>query len=281
MKYIITEKILERYKEHLIVEEKSIATINKYICDIRKLMEYTAGREITKKLMINYKDDLRISKKYKLSSINSFLIAVNRLFDYLEWYWFKVRIYRIQKEAFASRKVDLSVNEYRKLVVAARNKGKRRLAMIIQTLCSTGIRISELSYVTTDSVKKGEIDIFGKSKQRKALIPKKLRKLLLKYICENNIKEGFVFCTSNGNAVDRSNVWKEMKSLKEEAKVAGEKIFPHNLRHLFAKVFYSKSKDIAKLADVLGHSSIETTRVYIMTTCEEHQKHIDSMELVL
>ena len=173
------------------------------------------------------------------------------------------------------------MQEYRKLVDAARHKGKKRLAMIIQTLCATGIRISELSYVTVESIRNGEIEIYCKKKHRKALIPEKLQKLLFEYIKENNIESGVVFRTSRGNAVDRSNVWKEMKALTEEAKVAEEKIFPHNLRHLFAKVFYSVGNDIAKLADVLGHSSIETTRLYIMTTSEEHKKMLNRMELVI
>ena len=280
MSYIITEQILKEYREYLIEEEKSIATINKYICDIRKLMVYADGKEITKRLMLEFKEDLRTGKKYKLSSINSFLIAANRLFDYLGWYGLNVKLYRIQNDAFASKKIDLSMQEYRKLVMAAWHKGKKRLAMIIQTLCSMGLRISELVFITAESVKKGEVDIYCKRKQRKALIPEGLRKLLLEYIRENNIQSGMVFCTSSGKAVDRSNVWREMKALKEETGVEKEKIFPHNLRHLFAKTFYEASKDIAKLADVLGHSSIETTRRYVMTTYEEYQKQIDSLGLV-
>lgn len=280
MKHIITEKIIEEYKEHLIEEEKSITTIKKYISDIRKLVLYAGGQEITKRLMVSYKEDLRVNKGYKLSSINSFIIAANRLFEYLEWYGLRVKTYRIQKEAYVSEKKDLSIQEYRKLVDAARHKGKKRLAMIIQTLCATGIRISELIFLTVESVKRGEIEIYCKKKHRKALIPEKLQKLLIQYIKENNIENGFVFRTFRGNAVDRSNIWKEMKELKEEANVAEEKIFPHNLRHLFAKVFYSTGNDIAKLADVLGHSSIETTRIYIMTTSEEHRKMLDRMRIV-
>lgn len=280
MEHIITEEILQKYSEYLDMEEKSRATIKKYICDVKKLMVYAGGQEITKKLMLGYKEHLRINKKYKLSSINSFLIAANRLFEYLEWYGLHVKTYRIQKEAFATGKMDLSMQEYKKLVAAARHKGKKRLAMIIQTLCSMGLRISELPYITVEGVKRGEIDIYGKSKQRKALVPKKLQGLLSAYIKENNIKSGTVFITSKGNAVDRSNIWREMKALKDEAGITEEKIFPHNLRHLFAKKFYEVSKDIAKLADVLGHSSIETTRLYIKTTCEEHRKQLDKMGIL-
>lgn len=280
MEHIITEKVLQKYSEYLSMEEKSKATIKKYICDIKKLMAYAGGRTITKELMLCYKEYLRVNKKYKLSSINSFLIAANRLFEYLQWYGLNVKTYRIQKEVFAQEKMDLSMQEYKKLVTAARRKGKKRLVMVIQTLCAMGLRISELSYVTVEGVKKGEIDIYGKTKQRKALVPGKLQKLLTLYIKENNIKSGTVFITSKGNAVDRSNIWREMKTLKDEAGVAAEKIFPHNFRHLFAKKFYETSKDIAKLADVLGHSNIETTRLYIKTTCGEHRKLLNKMKII-
>ena len=281
MKHIITEQLINEFKKYLEYEEKSAATIEKYIRDIKKLMDFAGGREITKNLMIEYKENLRIERNYKLSSINSFLIAANRLFGYLEWYGLSTRTYRIQKEAFVSRKRNLSMYEYKKLVMAVRSKGNRRLEMIIQTLCSMGIRISELSYITVESVKTGEVDIYGKRKQRKALIPAKLQKQLEQYISDNKIKSGIVFRTSSGNAVDRSNVWREMKALKEETHVEEEKIFPHNLRHLFAKTFYKTEKDIAKLADILGHNSIETTRIYIRTTCEEYKKQLDKMELVI
>ena len=281
MKHIITEQLINEFKKYLEYEEKSAATREKYIRDIKKLMDFAGGREITKNLMIEYKENLRIERNYKLSSINSFLIAANRLFGYLEWYGLSTRTYRIQKEAFVSRKRNLSMYEYKKLVMAVRSKGNRRLEMIIQTLCSMGIRISELSYITVESVKTGEVDIYGKRKQRKALIPAKLQKQLEQYISDNKIKSGIVFRTSSGNAVDRSNVWREMKALKEETHVEEEKIFPHNLRHLFAKTFYKTEKDIAKLADILGHNSIETTRIYIRTTCEEYKKQLDKMELVI
>lgn len=280
IEHIITEQIVEKYREYLEKEEKSNATIDKYICDLKKLMTYATGQEITKELMLAFKEDLRVNKNYKLSSINSFLIAANKLFDYLEWYGLRVKTYKIQKEVFVPANRSISKKEYKKLVRAALRKGKKRLAMIIQTLCSMGIRISELSSITVESVIKGIVEIYCKGKQRVVLFPKKLQKLLLKYIDENNIETGLVFCTSRGNAVDRSNIWREMKELSEEAEVKREKIFPHNLRHLFAKTFYEVGKDIAKLADVLGHSSIETTRLYIMTTCEEHQKQLDMMDLI-
>ena len=280
MGHFITEQILKDYANYLVREEKSKATISKYICDIKKLLEYANGREITKELVVSYKEDLMAGKKYKLSSINSFLVAANRLFEYLEWYGLRVKTYRIQKETFMPENRDLSKAEYKKLVQAALRKGKKRLAMIIKTLCAMGIRVSELSGITTESIKSGTAEIFCKGKQRKVLVPKKLQKLLLKYINENNIESGIVFRTSRGKAVDRSNIWREIKLLGKDAGVQDKKIFPHNFRHLFAKTFYQKNKDIAKLADVLGHNSIETTRIYIKTTCKEYQRQIDLMGLV-
>lgn len=279
MKRIITKEMLLQYQEYLYEEEKTTATIKKYICDLKKLLVYAGGREVTKKMVIEYKEDLR--KKYKLTSINSFLVAANRLFEYLGWYDLRVKTYRIQKEVFMPEKRNLSKEEYKKLVRIALKKGKKRLAMILQTICATGIRVSELSSVTVESVLKGIVEIYCKGKQRLVLLPKKLQRKLLRYIQGNGIVSGVVFCTSGGKAVDRSNVWKEMKLLSEDAEVPGEKVYPHNLRHLFAKEFYAVEKDIAKLADVLGHSSMETTRIYIKTTSEEHQRQLDCMKLVV
>lgn len=279
MEHIITEQILTEYKKYLIEEEKSAATISKYIRDIRKLMDYAKGHKITKEFMTMYKKDLRENKKYELSSINSFITAANRLFEYLEWYELRIKTYHIQKEIFSPENKNLSKKEYKKLLNTAMRNGNTRLAMIIRTLCSMGIRVSELSYITLEGVQKGIIDIYCKGKQRKALIPGKLQKLMLRYASETGIQNGILFCTSTGKAVDRSNIWKEMKKLAKEAGIAKEKAFPHNLRHLFAKTFYGIGKDIIMLAGLLGHNSIETTRIYIKTTCEEHKKQLDRMGL--
>ena len=277
--FFITEELLSQYQKYLYEEEKTTATIKKYICDLRKLSEYASGHEITKELMIGYKEDLR--KKYKLTSINSFLVAANRFFEYAGWYGLRVKTYRIQKEVFVPENRDLSKAEYKRLVKIALQKGKKRLAMILQTVCATGIRISELASFTAESVMSGVVEIYCKGKQRMILLPKKLQKKLLQYLRENKIVSGMVFCTSGGKAVDRSNIWKEMKLLSGEAGIRVEKAYPHNLRHLFAKEFYGTEKDIAKLADVLGHSSIETTSIYVKTTSEEHRKQLDQMELVM
>lgn len=280
MEQVITEAELEAYSEYLYEEEKSSATIKKYLCDLRKLMEYAKGQEITKKLMIAYKEYLYGEKQYKTSSINSFLVAANRFFEYKGWYGLKVKNYRIQKEAFIPEERDLTEAEYRKLVKTAKKLGNIRMSLLIQTICSTGIRVSELEAVTVAAVKKGTAVLYNKGKERKILIPQKLQMKLLCYIARHQLEEGPVFQTSGGKPLDRSYIWRNMKALCEEADVEKGKVFPHNLRHLFAKSFYEMHKDIAKLADMLGHGSIETTRIYIKTSSAEHRKQLESMGLL-
>jgi len=279
MKKVITDKLLKRFKAHLYEEEKAAATIQKYMMDINKLMQFAAGREINKVMMIAYKEHL-IEMKYEAASINSFLAAANSFFEYIEWYGLRVKPLKIQKQAFSADEKDLTKIEYKQLVKTARRKGKNRLAMIITAICCTGIRVSELSYLTVESVKKGVIEVNNKGKRRKVLLPQKLRKSLLLYIADEKINRGAVFCAASGNPVDRSNIWREMKALCKEANVNEEKVFPHNLRHLFAKEFYAIKKDIAKLADLLGHSKIETTRIYVRTSKQEYIKQLNEMNLV-
>lgn len=278
MRCITTEQ-LEQYKNYLLEEEKSMATINKYLCDIRKLKDFANGREITKKLMIAYKEHLRNDGEYKTSSINSFLVAANRLFEYLKWYDLRVKTYKMQNSAFIPENKDLTKAEYKRLVQTAKRLGKTRISMILQTICATGIRVSELSAITVSSVKNGVAEVYNKGKERQVLIPKDLRLKLLQHTRKSDIKSGIIFRTSTGKAIDRTNIWREMKKLCREAGVDEDKVFPHNLRHLFAKTFYQIDRDIAKLADILGHSSIETTRIYTKTSSCEHRKKLDKMRL--
>ena len=278
---IITDTLLEGYRQYLITEEKSRATIGKYLCDLKKFQAFAAGLEVTKELTMEYKEQLVSRQQYEISSINSFLVALNRFLEYAGWYDARVKIYKVQKASFSSENKYLTKKEYKRLVETARKKGNVRLAQILNTICATGIRISELSYITAESVRRGKVVIRNKGKIRTILIPSQLQKTLKVYMAQRHITEGTVFCTSGGSPVDRSNVWREMKSLYKEANVDAEKLFPHNLRHLFAQCFYALKKDIAKLADVLGHSSIETTRIYIRTTCEEHRKQLEMLELVI
>ena len=278
---VITETLLKEYREYLIAEEKSKATIEKYMGDLRKFQQYAGSQEVTKALVMAYKEQLVSSQRYEISSINSFLVALNRFFEFAGWYDVRVKTYKVQKAAFAPENKYLTRAEYKRLVEAAKRKGNVRLAHILNTICSTGIRISELSYITVSGVKRGKVVIHNKGKIRTILIPAKLQKALGIYIAGRHLTQGPVFCTVSGMAVDRSNVWREMKGLCKEARVDAEKIFPHNLRHLFAQCFYELKKDIAKLADVLGHNSIETTRIYIRTTCEEHRKQLEMLNLVI
>ena len=271
----ITEKLVEKFREYLYEEEKSNATASKYICDLNKLKKYADGQELNKKLIVSYKEHLQNMECYKSGSINSFLAAANCFFQFMGWNDLKVKTIKVQKRAFMPNNRDLSKEEYKKLVDAAEKSGKIQLAMIIQTICAIGLRVSELAFITVKSVNEGTVIVYCKGKERQILIPKALQTRLLYYIHKNGTRQGAVFCTRNGNPVNRSNIWREMKSLCEDAGVEQEKVFPHNLRHLFAKTFYHSCKDIAKLADILGHSSIETTRIYIMTTSKEYQKQLD------
>lgn len=278
---IMTAELLKRYEGFLRMEEKSRTTIEKYMCDVRKFQLFAAGREVDKALTMEYKEWLVGDGRYEISSVNSFLVALNGFLEYMEWYDARVKTFKVQKAAFSPENKYLTRAEYCRLVEAARRQGKGRLALILNTICATGIRISELAFITVEGVKKGKIVIHNKGKVRVILIPEKLKKTLGLYMAQKHITEGPIFCTSSGKPVNRSNIWREMKGLYKVANVDPEKIFPHNLRHLFAQCFYALKKDIAKLADILGHGSIETTRIYIRTSCEEHRKQLEMLNLVV
>lgn len=277
----ITKKLLEQYKNFLFEEEKSKSTIQKYMRDLLKLVKYADDRELNKMMMIDYKEYLRADKNYKISSINSFLVAANRFFEYMGWYELRVKTYKVQKEAFMPQNKELSKEEYQVLVKTAQKSGKTRIAMILQTICATGIRVSELSAITVPAVKKGMATTYNKGKERQILLPRELQVRLLHYIRKSGIKHGYVFCTSKGKAVDRTWIWREMKKLCKDAGVNRDKVFPHNLRHLFARIFYTVNKDIAKLADILGHNNIETTRIYLKESYIEHRKQLENMDLLV
>lgn len=280
MKKIITEALLEKYSVYLYEEEKSSATIGKYLADLRKLMEYAGGQEITKELMIHYKEHLIHEKQYKSSSINSYLVAANRFFDYMDWYGLNVRTIKVQKTVFVPEDKELTKSDFKKLVTAAQDLGRTKIAMILQTICGTGMRVSEVQFVTVAAVKRGEITVYNKGKERVILIQRSLQMKLLAYIRKHDIQSGMVFCTASGRAMDRGYIWREMKKLCNQAGVSKSKVFPHNLRALFAKMYYAMFKDIAKLADILGHSSIETTRIYIKTSGSKHRQQLDRLKLL-
>lgn len=262
------------------MEEKSKNTIEKYARDVNTFAKLLNGKAVYKEIVIEYKQTL-IAGGYAVSSINSMLAAVNSLFDYLGWIECKVKAIKTQRQIYCPENKELSKAEYLRLVEAAERNHNHRLNMILQTICGTGIRISELQFITVEAVKSGTVEVACKGKNRVIFIVKKLKKKLLRYAAERHIKAGVIFITKSGKPVNRTNVWREMKALCKQAHVDSDKVFPHNLRHLFARTFYKLEKDIAKLADILGHSSINTTRIYIISTGYEHLKRMENMRLVL
>ena len=275
----LTQKIIYIFKEHLILEERSAATIEKYIRDVKAFSVFADGTEITKETVIAYKKHLQES--YAVRSVNSMLASINSLFVFLGWHELKVKSIKLQQQIYCPEEKELTKAQYMRLCRAAEKNHNERLSLIIQTICGTGIRVSELQYITVEAVKKGETTVSCKAKARSVFIVKELQKKLLRYAAEQNIKSGMIFVTRTGKTISRTNIWREMKALCNEAGVNPKKVFPHNLRHLFARVFYSMEKDIAKLADILGHSSINTTRIYIISTGTEHRHRMENMQLII
>lgn len=276
---ILTEEIIDDYRNNLILQEKRVATIEKYIRDIRAFSVYTQDKTITKEIVIAYKSHLQ--ENYAVRSVNSILASINSLFAFLNWFDLRVKSLKLQQKVFCSEEKELTKAEYKRLCDVAKQKKNQRLNLIIQTICATGIRVSELQYITIEAVKCGEAVVNCKSKTRSVFIIKKLKQKLLRYAAEQGIKSGMIFVTKSGKPINRTNIWREMKSLCKEANVNPQKVFPHNLRHLFARTFYGIEKDIAKLADILGHSSIDTTRIYIISTGTEHRRRMENMHLII
>ena len=281
MKRIINKKRIEMFRRELYREEKKESTIEKYMRDIKKLEQYLDGRPVTKENMIQFKEQLQICGEYEISSMNTYLAAANHFCDSMGWKDAKVKLLKRQKELYESENTYLTKEEYKKLVLTANKKGQQRLSLIMQTIASTGIRISELCFITVESLKKGKVSVYNKGKRRTIFYPEKLQKMLRQYGKEQRISSGYLFRTKAGKPMDRSNIWREMKRLCKKAGVEAGKVFPHNLRHLFAREFYQIKKDIAKLADVLGHHNIETTRIYIKSTGIEHRRVLNTMRMVI
>ena len=277
---ILTRNQIAAFAAYLKSEEKSENTIEKYIRDVRAFSAYMGNTEITKEAVIAYKNKL-LSEGYAVRSINSMVASINSLFAFLRWQNLKVKSFKLQQKIYCPEEKELTKAEYMRLVNTARQKGNERLNLLIQTICGTGIRVSELQYITVEAVKCGEAVVSLKGKTRSVFIVRELQKKLLRYAAEQKIKAGAIFITRNGNPMSRTNIWREMKSLCEQAGVNPQKVFHQNLRHLFARTFYGIEKDIAKLADILGHSSINTTRIYIITTGNEHRQRMENMRLIM
>ena len=276
IKFIITEKQINEYKIYLVSEERADGTVEKYVRDIRAFAAYINGCAVTKEAAVEWK--VRLKETHAATSINSMLAAVNGFFAYFKL-GIKIKPYKIQRQTFLPEKKDLTIDEYERLLKAAHSTKNERLFYIIQTICATGIRVSELRYITVESVKEGQAVVTNKGKTRTVFIPDDLRKSLLQYAKSHGISSGHIFITKSGKPVSRSNIWAEMKKLCTVAEVNPKKVFPHNLRSLFSRVFYSIDKDIAKLADMLGHSSMNTTRTYIMDSGREHRRIIENLGL--
>ncbi len=275
----INQSTVRKFEAYLVLQEKSRATVEKYVRDASAFAEYTGDAEITKETVIAYKEHLM--KNHAVRSVNSYLASLNSLFAFLNRADLKVKSIKLQRQIFYPEDRELTREEYRRLCKAAADSQNERLHLMLQTICGTGIRVSELQFVTVEAARQGKAVVSLKGKTRSVFIVNELKKKLLSYAGKQNIKTGMIFVTRTGKPLNRTNIWREMKALCTAAGVNPQKVFPHNLRHLFARVFYGIEKDIAKLADILGHSSINTTRIYIVSTGVEHRRRMENMRLVI
>lgn len=259
-------------------KEHSAATVGKYVHDVSVFAEWLGDGVLQRTSVLEYKQ--KLTESYSPATVNSVIASLNSFFDYIGRYELKLRSVRLQRRLFLSGERELTRSEYELLLSAAQKQGKKRLLTIMQTICSTGIRISELKFITAESVRCGCANVTCKGKCRQVLLPRQLVAILKGYMKSTGINTGPLFITRGGKTVDRSNIWTEMKKLCRSAGVEGTKVFPHNLRHLFARVFYEVHRDIVRLADVLGHSSVNTTRIYTMESSDEHRRRIDNLGLL-
>ncbi len=274
-------KKLSGFEIYLRNEEKSAATMEKYVRDVNRFLSFLSAlpqeTPIGKEHTMQYKKYLS-QQGYEPASINSMLVALNCFLRFCGLQKLCVKLLKIQRQMFCRKEKELSREEYHRLVKAADGS---RLSYILQTICGTGIRISELQYITVESVNIGKATVSCKNKTRIIFIPKAVQKILREYIRKTGVRRGTVFVTKSGKPIDRSNIWRDMKAICKKANVSAEKVFPHNLRHLFARLFYSIDKDITRLADLLGHSSINTTRIYIMESGQRHLIGLERLQKIL
>ena len=269
---------LPTFADWLRSEDKSAGTIEKYLRDVAAFAAWLGARELTKETGAEWREHLT-AEAYAPVTVNSMLAAVNTycVFSGLN---IRVRFLKVQRKVFREQARELTRGEYEKLIETALMTGKERLALLMETICASGIRVSEVKYITVEAVRCGRATVSLKGKVRSILLPGKLCRKLRKYAEKQKIASGEIFLTGSGRSLSRRQIWAEMKRLCEKAGVEASKVFPHNLRHLFATTFYRIYKDIVRLADVLGHSSVDTTRIYLLTTGEEHQRQLEKMGLV-
>ena len=275
----VSGNLLESYAGWLEENEKSDRTVRKYLYYLEIFQQFLGKREVTKILVLQWKEELK--NRFSPGTVNGALAALNGLFRYCGWKDLQVRFLKVGQQMFCPFKKELTKNEYVRLVKTARNRGDERLALLLQTVCSTGIRISELPGITVEAVRAKAASVECKGKIRTVFLPEALCVLLERYAKAREITSGPVFITRRGKPVDRSNVWRDMKKLAEEAQVDAEKIFPHNLRHLFARMYYNQEKDLLRLSDILGHSDINTTRIYTMESGTNHIRQLEKLDLVV
>lgn len=275
----VTKSSISAFQTDLYQNEKSCATVQKYLLAVEQLGSYLHGREIEKGLLIEYRDHLQ--KSLKVQSVNGRLSAINAYLDFCGLPLCKVRLLRVQQQAFLNESRELSRTEYQRLLNAAKAQGNERLYLLMLTLCSTGIRVSELRFITVEAAQAGRAEISLKGKNRTVILQKELSWRLLNYAKDQNIQTGCIFCTKNGIPLDRSNICHSMKRLCSEAQVDRQKVFPHNLRHLFARSYYDLEKDLSHLADILGHSHVETTRIYVAASASTHLRTLQKMDLII
>lgn len=273
---IFTEEMLQEYALFLQRGERAGETVKKYQRDVKEFMRWLSGREVKKEDVLDWREEL-IGKGLSAATVNTKLAALNGFLDFLGWTECRAKNLKIQRQVFRDPAKELTKNEFERLLETARSLGRERLLLVMETICATGIRVSELRYITVGAVKSGSARIRLKGKIRCILLPGKLCRKLLKYAKKNKIATGEIFITKNETSLSRKQIWREMKNLCEDAGVENTKVFPHNLRHLFATLFYKACKDIVKLADVLGHTSIETTRIYLISTGKEHARWLDQI----
>ncbi len=279
MEHLLYKEQILAYGRYLRSEERAAGTMEKYLRDIRAFAVWLEGRMVAREAVSEWKEHL-LEVGRTPATVNCALAALNGLFRFLGWEDCRAKFLKVQRRAFRDNRRELTRGDYERLIATARARGRERLALLMETICATGIRVSEARYITVEAAQRGLAEISLKGKIRTIILPGKLCRKLLKYAKKQKTVSGEIFLTRNGKPLTRRQIWAEMKALSEYAGVEPSKVFPHNLRHLFATVFYRACRDIAKLADVLGHSSIETTRIYLMTSGVEHRKELDRLGLV-
>ena len=271
---------MKQFRAYLNAEDRSAGTVEKYLRDVQAFSDWMEKEEVTHERAAAWRENL-LERGYAPVTVNSMVAAVNQFFSFLGWEDCKIKALKLQRKMFRDDRRELTREEYQRLLSAAHQLGRERLALLLETICSTGIRVSEVKYITVEAAYAGRAEISLKGKLRTILLPGKLCRKLKKYAKQQKAASGEIFLTKSGKSLSRRQIWAEMKRLCKAANVAPSKVFPHNLRHLFARTFYRVCRDVVKLADVLGHSSIETTRIYLISTGAEHAKVLAQMHLIL